>query len=246
MPYCRLIPCLDVAGGRVVKGVRFQDLRTVGDPVELAQRYSDQGADELVFLDVTATVEGRAAMLDVVERVAVSVAIPLTVGGALRSLDDAAAFLHAGADKVALNTAAVEDPALVTRIAARYGSQAVVVAIDAKQGEVTTHAGRHGTGLDAAQWACEAMRLGAGELLLTSMDTDGTRSGYDLSLTARVQECVTIPVIASGGAGTPADVAAAMCVTRAALVASIVHEREDGVRWLRDELRAQGVPLRRV
>ncbi|MBV9099501.1 MAG: imidazole glycerol phosphate synthase subunit HisF [Candidatus Dormibacteraeota bacterium] len=246
MPFCRLIPCLDVDAGRVVKGVRFRDLRDMGDPVELAARYSAQGADELVFLDVTATLEARRALLDVVGDIADRIGIPLTVGGALRTLDDAQAFLLAGADKVAINTAAVEHPALITQLAERYGAQAVVVAIDAAGGQVRTHAGTRATGMSAPDWARTAVACGAGELLLTSIDADGTQNGYDLALTESVAAAVDVPVIASGGAGTPAHVAAALEVTQAALVASLVHTREDGVRWLRDELRAQGVTLRDV
>lgn len=246
MPFCRLIPCLDVAGGRVVKGVRFQDLRDMGDPVELAAQYSMQGADELVFLDVTATLEARRALLGVVGDIADRIGIPLTVGGALRSLDDAEAFLSAGADKVAINTAAVEQPSLITALAERYGSQAVVVAIDAAGGEVRTHAGTRGTGLGAAEWARSAVDRGAGELLLTSIDADGTQNGYDLPLTRAVAEAVPVPVIASGGAGSAAHVADVLRITQAALVASLVHMREGGVRRLRDELRAQGVALRDV
>lgn len=246
MPFCRLIPCLDVAAGRVVKGVRFRDLRDMGDPVELAARYSAQGADELVFLDITATLEARRALLDVVADIADRIGIPLTVGGALRSLDDARAFLQAGADKVAINTAAVEDPSLITQLAERYGSQAVVVAIDAADGEVRTHAGTRATGIRATEWARTAVQRGAGEVLLTSIDADGTQDGYDLALTGSVAAAVEVPVIASGGAGTPAHVAAVLEITQAALVASLVHAREDGVRWLREELRAQGARLRDV
>ncbi|HEY4869603.1 MAG TPA: imidazole glycerol phosphate synthase cyclase subunit [Candidatus Dormibacteraeota bacterium] len=246
MPFCRLIPCLDVADGQVMKGVRFRDLRVVGEPVELAARYSEQGADELVFLDITATLEGRQALLAVVEQIADHIGIPLTVGGALRTLAHAEAFLAAGADKVAINTAAVEQPTLVTELARRYGSQAVVVAVDAAAGEVTTHAGTRGTGMRAVDWAREAEARGAGEILLTSIDADGTKRGYDLTLTEAVASAVTIPVIASGGAGSISDVAAALRITQAALVASLVHSREDGVTWLRDGLRAQGVALRDV
>ena len=246
MPFCRLIPCLDVASGRVVKGVRFRDLRDMGDPVELAARYSAQGADELVFLDVTATLEARRALLEVVGAIADCIGIPLTVGGALRALDDAHAFLNAGADKVAINTAAVEEPSLIGKLAERYGSQAVVVAIDAAGGEVRTHAGTRSTGMRAVDWARTAVERGAGELLLTSIDADGTQTGYDLSLTESVANAVDVPVIASGGAGSPEHVAAVLEITQAALVASLVHTREDGVRWLRDALRSRGVALRDV
>jgi cyclase len=199
-----------------------------------------------VFLDITATLEDRRALLGVVERIADSIGIPLTVGGALRSLSDAQAFLAAGADKVGINTAAVEQPGLITQLAQRYGSQAVMVAIDARAGEVMTHAGTRSTAMRACDWAREAERRGAGELLLTSIDADGTRHGYDLVLTEQVVAAVGVPVIASGGAGSAADVAAAMQVTQAALVASLAHERPDGVARLRAELLALGVALRDV
>jgi cyclase len=244
MPLQRLIPCLDVAGGRVVKGVRFRGLHVVGDPIELGAAYSDAGADELVFLDIAATLEGRASLVELVGRVAGELAIPFTVGGGVRSLADAENLLCAGADKVAVNTAALERPALIGEIAALLGSQAVVVAIDASRGQVFSHAGTRATGRTAVEWARECERLGAGEILLTSIDADGTRAGYDLGLTARVVEAVTIPVIASGGAGDGLHVAEVLRVAQAALLASILHEDPARLRRLRAELRAAGVPLR--
>jgi cyclase len=244
MPLARLIPCLDVAEGRVVKGVNFGGLREVGDPVELGASYSDAGADELVYLDIRATLDGRAARVRLVERVAERLAIPFTVGGGVRSVDDAGALLRAGADKVSVNTAALERPALITEFAKRFGSQAIVLAIDAASGRVHSRAGTTPTSRDAAEWAQEGEALGAGEILLTSIDADGTRDGYDIELTRRVAEAVTIPVIASGGAGTTAHVAAALHVAQAALLASILHERPARLLSLRAELRAAGVPLR--
>jgi cyclase len=244
MPLPRLIPCLDVAGGRVVKGVRFRGLRDVGDPVELAAAYSDAGADELVFLDVEATVAGRGALRDLVARVADAVAIPFTVGGGVRTVEDGAALLEAGADRVSVNSAALARPALVEELAARLGSQAVVVAVDAAGGEVFSRAGGEATGRRADEWAREAEERGAGEILLTSIDADGTRDGYDLELTRRVADAVSVPVIASGGAGATAHVAEALEVAQAALLASILHENPARLRSLRAELRARGVPLR--
>lgn len=244
MPLPRLIPCLDVAGGRVVKGVGFRGLRDAGDPVVLGEAYSEHGADELVYLDVAATVEGRPALLALVARVAERVAIPFTVGGGVRSAEDGEALLRAGADKVAVNTAALARPALVGELAALLGSQAVVVAVDARGGEVHSHAGRRPTGRDAVAWAQEAERRGAGEILLTSIDADGTRSGYDLELTAAVAGAVSCPVIASGGAGSAEHVAAALGVAQAALLASILHERPARLTSLRGELRGLGVALR--
>ncbi|HWL33452.1 MAG TPA: imidazole glycerol phosphate synthase subunit HisF [Gaiellaceae bacterium] len=241
----RLIPCLDVAGGRVVKGVRFERLRDVGDPVELAGRYAGVGADELVFLDVTATIEGRAPLLELVERAAETLAIPFTVGGGVRSTEDARALLRAGADKVAVNRAAFEEPSLLTELAEEFGSQAVVCAIDARDGEVVTHGGRTPRGADAVAWAREAVERGAGELLLTSIDADGTRAGYDLELTAAVAAAVETPVIASGGAGEASHLAAAFAAgAEAALVASIVHERPERVAELKAELREAGWNVR--
>jgi imidazole glycerol-phosphate synthase subunit HisF len=244
MPLPRLIPCLDVAGGRVVKGVRFQGLRDVGDPADLAEAYSDAGADELVFLDVKATVENGTLRETLIGRVAERLSIPFTVGGGIRSVEDAAACLRAGADKVAVNSAALERPALISELAERLGRQAVVVAIDSGGGEVYARAGTQPTGRRTVDWARECERLGAGEILLTSIDADGTQAGYDLELTAAVANTVSIPVIASGGAGGACDVAAALKVAQAALVASIVHEEPAALIRLRDELRALGVPLR--
>jgi cyclase len=244
VPLPRLIPCLDVANGRVVKGVRFQGLREVGDPIELGAAYSEAGADELVFLDIEATVDRRAPLLELVSRVADELAIPFTVGGGVRRAADAAALLAAGADKVAVNTAAVERPELIEELAALLGSQAVVVAVDAAAGDVYTRAGSEPTGLDAVAWAAEAESRGAGEILLTSIDADGTREGYDLPLTEAVAAAVSIPVIASGGAGRADHVAAALGIAQAALLASILHEEPARLRFLRDELRGLGVPLR--
>jgi imidazole glycerol-phosphate synthase subunit HisF len=244
MPLSRLIPCLDVAGGRVVKGVRFQGLRDVGDPVELGARYSDEGADELVFLDVTATLEGRRTLVELVERISGRLSIPFTVGGGVRSVDDARELLEAGADKVAVNSAVLERPRLITELADQLGAQAVVVAIDAAKGVVRGRAGTTDTGRTAVAWAREAEANGAGEILLTSIDADGTREGYDLELTAAVASAVGVPVIASGGAGDASHVAAALEVAQAALLASILHEDPARLGSLRAELREQGVALR--
>ncbi len=244
MPLPRLIPCLDVAAGRVVKGVNFAGLRDVGDPVELGAAYSDAGADELVFLDIKATVEGRDSLVGLVRRVAERLAIPFTVGGGVRSLDDAEHLLAAGADKVAVNSAALVRPQLLTDLAERLGSQAVVVAVDAARGEVFSHAGGRATGRSAAAWAREAQDRGAGEVLLTSIDADGTRAGYDLELTEAVAAEVSIPVIASGGAGEAKHVAAALGVAQAALLASILHENPARLATLRRELADLGVPVR--
>jgi cyclase len=244
VPLPRLIPCLDVAGGRVVKGVRFKGLRDVGDPVELGAAYSDAGADELVFLDVAATLEERPLLVDLVGRVADQLAIPFTVGGGVRSVADAEALLRAGADKVAVNTAGLERSDLIGDLAGRLGSQAVVVAVDAAGGEVYSHAGTRRAGRRAVEWAREVERRGAGEILLTSIDADGTQAGYDLELTAAVAGAVALPVIASGGAGRAAHVEAALGVAQAALLASIVHENPDRLQTLRTELRELGVELR--
>jgi imidazole glycerol-phosphate synthase subunit HisF len=244
MPLPRLIPCLDVAGGRVVKGVRFQGLRDVGDPVELGEAYSESGADELVFLDVSATVQGRDTLVGLVRRVAERLAIPFTVGGGVRTVADAEAMLEAGADKVSVNSAALARPGLLTELAEQLGSQAIVLAIDAAGGTVLSHAGGLATGRAAAEWAREGEERGAGEILLTSIDTDGTRNGYDLGLTEDVARTVSVPVIASGGAGSAAHVAAALEVAQAALLASILHEDPARLVTLRDELRGLGVPLR--
>jgi imidazole glycerol-phosphate synthase subunit HisF len=244
MPLARLIPCLDVAGGRVVKGVRFRGLRDVGDAVALGAAYSDAGADELVFLDITATLEERESLVELVRRVADELAIPFTVGGGVRRVEDAEALLRAGADKVAVNTAALAEPGLISRLAERVGSQAVVAAIDVSWGQVFSHAGTRPTGRTAVDWAGECEERGAGEILLTSIDADGTRAGYDLDLTQVVAQAVTIPVIASGGAGEGRHVADVLRVAQAALLASILHEDPGRLRRLRAELRASGVPLR--
>jgi len=229
----RLIPCLDVAGGRVVKGVRFEALCDVGDPVELARRYSELGADELVFLDVTATIEGRSPTLAVVERAADELTIPFTVGGGISGIEDARALLRAGADKVAVNRAAVDEPRLVTALAEEFGSQAVVCAIDARRGEVVTHGGRNPRGLAATEWAREAVSRRAGEILLTSIDADGPR------------QLEVVPVIASGGAGEGRHLAAAFeAGAEAALVASIVHERPERLPELKSELKEAGWNVR--
>ena len=246
----RVIPCLDVADGRVVKGVKFQGLRDAGDPAERAWLYERQGADEIVILDVSATPEGRAHGLDVVAKVRASLAIPLTVGGGVRKLDDARAFLEAGADKVSVNTAAVAEPRLVAEIAERFGSQCAVVAIDAawREGrfEVLIKGGREGTGRDAVAWAKEVAGLGAGEVLLTSWDRDGTREGYDLALTRAVAEASRLPVIASGGAATARHLAEAFEVgADAVLAASIFHDDETTVGAIKAELAAMGVRVRR-
>ena len=244
MPLPRLIPCLDVAGGRVVKGVRFEGLVDVGDPVELAAAYSDSGADELVFLDIEATLAGRGLLQDLVARVAERLAIPFTVGGGVRGVRDAQALLEAGADKISVNSAALARPELVGELAALVGSQAVVVAIDAAGGEVYSRAGTVRTRRAVIAWAREVEHRGAGEILLTSIDADGTRSGYDLEVTRAVADAVSIPVIASGGAGTARHVADALGVAQAALLASILHENPALLATLRGELRELGVPLR--
>ena len=224
--------------------MRFRGLRDVGDPVELAAEYSDRGADELVFLDVKATLEDRATLVDLVRRVAQRIAIPFTVGGGVRATADAEALLRAGADKVSVNSAALERPELLTELADRLGSQAVVVAIDAEGGRVRSRAGTAATSRGAADWAREAEERGAGEILLTSIEADGTRAGYDLELTAAVAAAVNLPVIASGGAGEAAHVAEALEVAQAALLASILHEDPARLESLRSELRGLGVPLR--
>ena len=246
MPLPRLIPCLDVAGGRVVKGVRFEGLRDVGDPIELGAAYSDAGADELVYLDVKATLEERPALLTLVARIADRLAIPFTVGGGVRSVADAEALLEAGADKVSVNSAALERPELVSELAARLGSQAVVVAVDAKDGLARGRAGSSTTGRLAVDWARDAEQRGAGEILLTSIEADGMRDGYDLELTQAVSDAVFVPVIASGGAGSAAHVAAALDIAQAALLASILHENPARLETLRGELFSLGVPLRDV
>ncbi len=246
----RVIPCLDVADGRVVKGVRFQGLRDAGDPAERAWLYEAQGADEIVILDVSATPAGRAHGLEVVDRVREGLAIPLTVGGGVRRLEDAGDFLEAGADKVSINTAAVADPGLVAAIAERFGSQCAVVAIDAawRDGrfEVLVQGGREGTGLDAVAWARQVAELGAGEILLTSWDRDGTREGYDLPLTEAVAEASRLPVIASGGAANAQHLADAFAAgADAVLAASIFHDDETTVGAIKDQLADLGVLVRR-
>jgi imidazole glycerol-phosphate synthase subunit HisF len=246
----RLIPCLDVAGGRVVKGVRFQELRDAGDPVEQAARYDADGADELVFLDISASHEARATLLDVVSRVAERLFIPFTVGGGIRSVDDARAVLRAGADKVGVNTALVGDPSLAERLADEFGRQCVVAAIDAKAKngvgwEVMVRGGREPTGLDAVAWAVQLEQLGAGEILLTSMDTDGTQNGYDLPLTHAVSAAVRIPVIASGGAGELEHLAQALeAGAHGVLVATLFHYRGSTLPEARAFLARRGYPVR--
>jgi cyclase len=244
MPLARLIPCLDVAHARVVKGVNFVGLRDVGDPVELAKFYSDGGADELVFLDIAATPEDSATMTSVVADVADVLEIPFTVGGGIRSVEDAIRIIESGADRVSLNSAALADPGLISAIARRYGSQAVVVAIDAGAGVVHTHGGRVATTTRTIPWAVEAASRGAGEILLTSIAHDGRREGFDLELTAAVRDAVPVPVIASGGAGSAAHVAAVLRITDAALIASIVHENPAGLPGLRREIQELGIELR--
>jgi cyclase len=247
----RIIPCLDVKDGRVVKGVRFVELRDAGDPVENAKFYDEQGADELTFLDITASFEKRKIILTVVERTANEVFMPLTVGGGIRDLTDIRDLLNAGADKVSINTAAVEDSDFIRRAAERFGSQCIVLAIDAKRRapsgwEVYTHGGRIPTGLDAVAWAKKGEELGAGEILLTSMDRDGTKNGYDLELTRTISEAVGIPVIASGGAGNLEHLyeALAQGSADAVLAASIFHYREYSIREAKEYLREKGVEVR--
>ena len=250
----RIIACLDVRNGQVVKGVNFEGLRSAGDPAELARRYNIEGIDELVILDITATIEARRALADTISRVARELFIPLAVGGGIRTEDDAAAAVEAGADKVSLNTAALADPALITTIAARYGSQAVVVAIDAKRESpdsrrfsVYARSGRTAAGRDAVEWAREAEERGAGEILLTSIDRDGTKAGFDCALTAAVSSAVSIPVIASGGAGGLDDFVEVFTAGRAdaALAASIFHYADTSVRALKEHLQQHGIPVRR-
>jgi imidazole glycerol-phosphate synthase subunit HisF len=255
----RVIPCLDVDGGRVVKGVNFLRLRDAGDPVELAAVYDAQGADELVFLDITASAHGRDTMVDVVARTADQVFIPLTVGGGVRSVDDVDRLLRAGADKVSLNTAAIARPGLLTEVAGRFGAQCVVVSVDARRAppsgsppggpasgfEVTTHGGRRGTGLDAVEWARRAAELGAGEVLLNSMDADGTRAGFDLELIEAVRNAVGVPVVASGGAGQVADFAPAVAAgADAVLAASVFHFGSIRIDEVKQALRGAGHPVR--
>lgn len=248
----RVIPCLDVDDGRVVKGVRFVDITEAGDPVVLAERYDEQGADELVFLDITASAQGRESMYDVIRRTAECVFIPFTVGGGIRTVDDVRRMLRSGADKVSLNTAAVRDPTVLREACDAFGAQCVVCAIDARRRadgggwEVVVEGGRTPTGLDAVAWAQEAERAGAGEILLTSMDRDGTKDGYDLELTRAVARAVGIPVIASGGAGGPEHLAEAVLEGEAdaALIASIVHYGEYTVEDLKRHMAERGIPVR--
>ena len=254
MKTARVIPCLDVTDGRVVKGTNFVDLRDAGDPVELAARYDVEGADELVFLDITASSDGRETMVDVVRRTADQVFIPLTVGGGVRSVVDARRMLRAGADKVSVNTAAVQNPQLIAEIAAEFGSQCVVCAIDAKRRdggdsfEVFLHGGRTPTGLDAVEWAVRAVELGAGEILLTSMDRDGTKEGFDLGLTRAVSDAVGVPVIASGGVGDLHHLVDGVIDggADAVLAASIFHFREYTIAEAKASLAAAGVLVRPV
>jgi len=244
MPLPRLIPCLDVAGGRVVKGVKFQGLRDVGDPVELGAAYSDGGADELVFLDISATVDAKVSAVDVAARVAEQVTIPFTFGGGIRTLADATALLEAGADKISVNSAALARPELIEELARVLGSQAVVVAIDTEGGRVRSHAATRDAARDTVEWARECEQRGAGELLVTSIDRDGTQDGYDLEQLALLRDAVGLPVIASGGAGNAQHIADALGVSQAALLASILHEQPARLIELRAELRALGVLLR--
>lgn len=247
----RIIPCLDVTAGRVVKGINFLELRDAGDPVEIARRYDEQGADEITFLDITASSDGRDLILHIIEAVASQVFIPLTVGGGVRAVEDVRRLLNAGADKVGMNTSAVTNPQLVFDSAQKYGSQCIVVAIDAKQTtpgkwEVFTHGGRNATGLDAIEWAQNMERLGAGEILLTSMDRDGTKVGFDLELTRRVSDAVGIPVIASGGVGGLQDLADGIKLGKAdaVLAASIFHYGQHTVQEAKRFMAQQGIPMR--
>ncbi|MGH8808501.1 MAG: imidazole glycerol phosphate synthase subunit HisF [Noviherbaspirillum sp.] len=247
----RIIPCLDVTAGRVVKGVNFVELRDAGDPVEIARRYDEQGADELTFLDITATSDGRDLILHIIEAVASQVFIPLTVGGGVRSVDDVRRLLNAGADKISVNSAAIANPQMVADAAQKYGSQCIVVAIDAKKSgdgkwEVFTHGGRKATGLDVVDWAKKMESLGVGEVLLTSMDRDGTKSGFDLELTRAVSDAVSIPVIASGGVGGLQDLADGIKLGKAdaVLAASIFHYGQHTVQEAKQFMSAQGIPMR--
>jgi cyclase len=247
----RIIPCLDVHAGRVVKGVNFVSLRDAGDPVEVARRYDEAGADEIAFLDITASSDARDTIIPVIERVAEQVFIPLTVGGGVRKVEDVRKLLNAGADKVSINTAAVDNPALVAEAARRFGSQAIVVAVDAKANgkggwEVYTHGGRKATGLDAVEWAARMASLGAGEILLTSMDRDGTKSGFDLQLTRAVARAVPVPVIASGGVGTLEHLAQGVEIggADAVLAASVFHYGEFSVGEAKRFMAGRGIEMR--
>jgi cyclase len=253
----RIIPCLDVKGGRVVKGVRYLNLQDAGDPVELAAFYNEQGADEIVFYDITASSDERETMREVVERTADQVFIPLTVGGGLRTVNDMRRMLEAGADKVSINTAAVLDPTLITRGAERFGSQCIILSMDAKRvpdehplrWEVFTHTGAHGgraTGRDAIQWAVQAVELGAGEIVVNSIDADGTQAGYDVELLHAISGVVTVPVVASGGAGTPEDLYQALVQGKAdaVLAASIFHYGTYSIRSAKEYLAGRGIPMR--
>lgn len=247
----RIIPCLDVTAGRVVKGINFVELRDAGDPVEIARRYDEQGADELTFLDITASSDDRDLILHIIEDVASQVFIPLTVGGGVREVDDVRRLLNAGADKVSINTSAVTNPQLVADVANKYGSQCIVVAIDAKRGEsgnweVFTHGGRRATGLNAVEWAKKMQALGAGEILLTSMDRDGTKVGFDLPLTRAVSDAVSIPVIASGGVGNLQDLADGIVQGHAdaVLAASIFHYGQHSVQEAKRFMAQQNIPVR--
>ena len=254
----RIIPCLDVTGGRVVKGVNFVELRDAGDPVEIAARYNDQGADELTFLDITATSDGRDLILPIIEAVASQVFIPLTVGGGVRTVEDVRRLLNAGADKTSFNSAALANPRVIDDASAKYGSQCIVVAIDAKRRseedarthgpgwDVYSHGGRKNTGLDAVAWAIEMAQRGAGEILLTSMDRDGTRAGFDLALTRAVSDAVSVPVIASGGVGNLDHLADGIQVGRAdaVLAASIFHYGEYTVQQAKRHMAERGIPVR--
>lgn len=249
----RIIPCLDIDKGRVVKGVNFVNLVDAGDPVEIAKAYDKIGADEIVFLDITASSDGRNTAVDILSRASEEVFIPLTVGGGIRSVENFRALLAAGADKIAVNSAAIENPHLITEAALRFGSQCVVLAVDAKRNghggwDIYRHGGRLNTGMDAIEWIARAEKLGAGEVLLTSMDKDGTKSGYDLELTRAAAEAVNIPVIASGGAGCMQDFADVLTEGKAdaALAASLFHFAEIDMRALKEFLYERGVPVRRV
>jgi len=242
----RIIPCLDVQGGRVVKGTRFLNLRDAGDPAEIAARYQKEGADEIVFLDITASYERRPIMLDVVRRTSEHVFMPLTVGGGLRTLEDIKQMLNSGADKVSLNTSALENPVFIKEATKTFGSQCIVVAIDVREEEVYTYGGRKATGVNAVDWAKRVQELGAGEILLTSMDYDGTKEGFDIELTRKITDSVTIPVIASGGAGTMEHFYQVFTQTQAdaALAASIFHFREISIPDLKKYLKEKGIEVR--